>query len=258
MCCRMRRGLHRPNWPLCRCCSSFHPLFAVGDDGQARLRPQAQASVFSIYPLIACTHLFTAFTFLPLLSPAVYAAAGLVARHTTITTNRLADDVLLAGVRSVTDLMTNPGLINLDFADVSAVMQGMGNAMMGTGEAEGDDRATRAADDALNNPLLGELSAKSAKGLLVNITGGADLTLLEVDAAAARVTDEVEDATANIIFGSSFDPALEGRVRVSVVATGIDDPPPSSSSFTVAAAGLSHQKGRGSGVAAAERSGAAG
>eukprot|EP00752_Nemacystus_decipiens_P016326 g14601.t1 len=135
---------------------------------------------------------------------------------------RLADDVLLAGVRSVTDLMVNPGLINLDFADVQSVMAGMGNAMMGTGEAEGEGRATRAAEDALSNPLLGELSAKSAKGLLVNITGGEDLTLFEVDEAASRVTDEVDDLSANIIVGSTYDSGLDGAMRVSVVATGID------------------------------------
>ncbi|CAN0520533.1 unnamed protein product, partial [Ectocarpus sp. 12 AP-2014] len=117
---------------------------------------------------------------------------------------RLADDVLLAGVRSVTDLMVNPGLINLDFADVQSVMAGMGNAMMGTGEAEGEGRAIRAAEDALSNPLLGELSAKTAKGLLVNITGGEDLTLFEVDEAASRVTDEVDDSSANIIVGSTY------------------------------------------------------
>lgn len=135
----------------------------------------------------------------------------------------LADDVLLAGVKSITDLMVRPGLINLDFADVQAVMSGMGNALMGTGQAEGDDRAVRAAKDALKNPLLGgDISVKSAKGMLVNITGGSDLTLFEVDQAAQHITGEVEDENANIIFGSSFDPSLEGSIRVSVVATGID------------------------------------
>ena len=135
----------------------------------------------------------------------------------------LADDVLLAGVKSITDLMVRPGLINLDFADVQSVMAGMGNAIMGTGQASGHERAELAADDALKNPLLGgEISIKSAKGMLVNITGGADLTLFEVDAAAQRITAEVEDENANIIFGSSFDPSLEGSIRVSVVATGID------------------------------------
>ena len=138
----------------------------------------------------------------------------------------LADDVLLAGVKSITDLMVRPGLINLDFADVQAVMQGMGNAIMGTGQAEGEDRAVRAATDALKNPLLGgDMSVKSAKGMLVNITGGADLTLFEVDMAAQHITKEIEDENANIIFGSSFDPSLEGSIRVSVVATGIDHNP---------------------------------
>lgn len=117
-----------------------------------------------------------------------------------------------------------PGLINLDFADVQSVMSGMGNSIMGTGQANGDDRAVKAASDALKNPLLGsDTSIKSAKGMLVNITGGADLTLYEVDSAAQHITSEIEDENANIIFGSSFDPALEGSIRVSVVATGIDD-----------------------------------
>jgi cell division protein FtsZ len=120
--------------------------------------------------------------------------------------------------------MVRPGLINLDFADVQSVMSGMGNSIMGTGQANGDDRAVKAASDALKNPLLGsDTSIKSAKGMLVNITGGADLTLYEVDSAAQHITSEIEDENANIIFGSSFDPALEGSIRVSVVATGIDD-----------------------------------
>ena len=114
----------------------------------------------------------------------------------------------------------------MDFADVHSVMSGMGNALMGTGQAEGEDRAMRAATDALKNPLLGgEMSVKSAKGLLVNITGGSDLTLYEVDTAAQHITAEIEDENANIIFGSSFDPSLEGFIRVSVVATGIDQQP---------------------------------
>ena len=138
----------------------------------------------------------------------------------------LADDVLLAGVKSVTDLMVRPGLINLDFADVQAVMAGMGNAIMGTGQAEGEDRAVRAAADALKNPLLGgDCDVTSAKGMLVNITGGADLTLFEVDSAAQHITKEIKDEDANIIFGSSFDPDLEGSIRVSIVATGIDSAP---------------------------------
>ena len=137
----------------------------------------------------------------------------------------LADDVLLAGVKSITDLMVRPGLINLDFADVKSVMSNMGHAIMGTGQAEGDDRAVRAANDAMKNPLLGgDMSVKSAKGMLVNITGGTDLTLFEVDAAAQRITAEVADENANIIFGSSFDASLNGWIRVSVVATGIDSP----------------------------------
>jgi len=135
----------------------------------------------------------------------------------------LADDVLLAGVKSITDLMVRPGLINLDFADVRSVMSGMGNSIMGTGQAQGADRAVQAATDALKNPLLGsDASIKTAKGMLVNITGGADLTLFEVDQAAQHITGEIEDENANIIFGSSFDPTLEGSIRVSVVATGIE------------------------------------
>lgn len=138
----------------------------------------------------------------------------------------VADDVLLAGVKSITDLMVRPGLINLDFADVKAVMSGMGNALMGTGQAEGEDRAVRAAKDALRNPLLGgDMSVKTAKGMLVNITGGTDLTLWEVDQCAQSITEEIEDEDANIIFGSSFDPSLEGSIRVSIVATGIDYTP---------------------------------
>ncbi|EWM25766.1 cell division protein [Nannochloropsis gaditana] len=144
---------------------------------------------------------------------------------------RLADDVLLAGVKSVTDLMTMPGLINLDFADVQSVMSGMGNAIMGTGQASGEDRALRAAEDALQNPLLGQVSIKSAKGMLVNITGGPDMTLFEVDKAAQRVTEEVEDEHANIIFGSAYEASLAGTkedgaggsIRVSIVATGIEE-----------------------------------
>jgi len=119
--------------------------------------------------------------------------------------------------------MVRPGLINLDFADVRAVMAGMGNAIMGTGQADGNDRAIKAATDALKNPLLGgDCDVTSAKGMLVNITGGTDLTLFEVDAAAQHITNNIKDEDANIIFGSSFDPALEGKIRVSIVATGID------------------------------------
>ena len=173
---------------------------------------------------------------------------------------RLADNVLLAGVRSITDLMTSPGLINLDFADVQSVMHGMGNALLGTGQACHDDRVgsygigdkmdgTKASDDskeskedllgdhqdecrairaakmALNNPLLGDgnMDIGSAKGMLVNITGGSDMTLYEVDRAAEYITDRVLDPDANIIFGSAYDSDLTGCVRVSVVATGIDE-----------------------------------
>jgi cell division protein FtsZ len=133
----------------------------------------------------------------------------------------MADDVLHAGVRGVTDLMVMPGLINLDFADVRAVMSEMGKAMMGTGEAEGEKRALDAAEAAISNPLLDDVSMRGARGVLINITGGLDMTLFEVDEAANRVRDEV-DAEANIIFGSTFDESLEGHMRVSVVATGID------------------------------------
>ena len=136
---------------------------------------------------------------------------------------RLADDVLLAGGRSVTDLMVTPGLINLDFADVQSVMKGMGTAMMGSGQAEGEERSIRAAEMELHNPLLGDISVKSAKGMLVNITGGADMTLFEVDKAAQKITEEVTDESANIIFGSAFDSSMEGQIRVSIVATGIEE-----------------------------------
>ena len=117
--------------------------------------------------------------------------------------------------------MVVPGLINLDFADIRSVMSEMGKAMMGTGEAEGDDRARLAAEAAISNPLLDDVSMRGARGVLINITGGQDMTLFEVDEAANRIGEEV-DAEANIIFGSALDPALEGKLRVSVVATGID------------------------------------
>ncbi|MEH6522274.1 cell division protein FtsZ [Sulfitobacter sp.] len=133
----------------------------------------------------------------------------------------LADDVLYQGVKGVTDLMVRPGLINLDFADVRAVMDEMGKAMMGTGEAEGEDRAIQAAEKAIANPLLDEISLRGAKGVLINITGGADLTLFELDEAANRIREEV-DPEANIIVGSTLDETLGGFMRVSVVATGID------------------------------------
>ena len=134
---------------------------------------------------------------------------------------KMADDVLYSGVRGVTDLMVMPGLINLDFADIRTVMGEMGKAMMGTGEAEGGRRAIDAAEAAISNPLLDDVSMKGARGVLINITGGLDMTLFEVDEAANRIRDEV-DPNANIIFGSTFDESLEGRMRVSVVATGID------------------------------------
>ncbi|MGB0748346.1 MAG: cell division protein FtsZ [Magnetospiraceae bacterium] len=134
---------------------------------------------------------------------------------------KMADDVLYSGVRSVTDLMVMPGLINLDFADVRAVMSNMGKAMMGTGEAEGEKRSLDAAEAAISNPLLEDTSIQGAQGVLINITGGPDMTLFEVDEAANRIRDEV-DHDAHIIFGSTFDEQLEGKIRVSVVATGID------------------------------------
>jgi len=133
----------------------------------------------------------------------------------------MADDVLHAGVRGVTDLMISPGLINLDFADIRTVMGEMGKAMMGTGEAEGDQRALEAADKAIHNPLLDHASIEGAQGVLINITGGSDMTLHEVDEAASRICREV-DENANIIFGTSIDQELEGGMRVAVIATGID------------------------------------
>ena len=133
----------------------------------------------------------------------------------------LADDVLYQGVKGVTDLMVRPGLINLDFADVRAVMDEMGKAMMGTGEADGEDRARQAAQKAIANPLLDEISLQGAKGVLINITGGYDLTLFELDEAANEIREKV-DQDANIIVGSTLDTEMEGRMRVSVVATGID------------------------------------
>ena len=133
----------------------------------------------------------------------------------------MADTVLHQGVCGVTDLMIKPGLINLDFADIKAVMSEMGKAMMGTGEASGEHRATEAAEAAINNPLLDDSSMKGARAVLINVTGGMDMTLFEVDEAANRIRSEV-DPDATIIFGSAFDEKLEGIMRVSVVATGID------------------------------------
>jgi len=135
---------------------------------------------------------------------------------------KMADDVLYSGVRSITDLMMKPGLINLDFADVRAVMGDMmGKAMMGTGEAQGEGRAIEAAEAAISSPLLDDVSMRGAKAVLINITGGLDMTLYEVDEAANRIREEV-DPDAHIIFGSTFDEALHGKIRVSCVATGID------------------------------------
>jgi cell division protein FtsZ len=132
----------------------------------------------------------------------------------------IADNVLHKGVCGVTDLMVKPGMINLDFADIRTVMSEMGKAMMGTGEATGENRAIEAADSAINNPLLDETSMKGAKAILINITGGSDMTLFEVDEAANRIRKEI-DPNANIIFGSALDKNIDGVIRVSLVATGI-------------------------------------
>ena len=134
---------------------------------------------------------------------------------------KLADNVLHMGVRGVTDLMVMPGLINLDFADIRTVMSEMGKAMMGTGEADGERRAIEAAEAAISNPLLDEVSMRGARGVLINITGGPDMTLFEVDEAANRIREEV-DPDANIIVGSTLDESINGEMRVSVVATGIE------------------------------------
>src|SRR5690606_14824725 len=134
---------------------------------------------------------------------------------------QLADEVLQQGVRSITDLMVMPGLINLDFADVRSVMGEMGKAMMGTGEGQGDNRALEAAERAIANPLLDGVSMQGAKGVIISIIGGEDMKLLEVDEAANHIR-ELVDPEANIIWGSAFNPDLEGKIRVSVVATGIE------------------------------------
>ena len=141
----------------------------------------------------------------------------------------LSNDVLLHGVQSITDLMVRPGLINLDFADVETVMSSMGKAMMGTGEAEGEGRATKAAEMAINNPLIDDYTLKGAKGLLVNITGGKDLKLFEVDEAVNKVRAEV-DNEAELIIGAITDPDLDGKMRVSIVATALDGQQPESKS----------------------------
>ncbi|MBY9065627.1 cell division protein FtsZ [Hyphomonas sp. WL0036] len=135
---------------------------------------------------------------------------------------RMADDVLYNGVRGITDLIVMPGLINLDFADVGAIMRGMGTALMGMGEAEGEGRALEAARHAIDNPLLDDVTIRGAKGVLINITGGYDMTLFELDEAANEIRREA-DPEANIIVGSAFDTELEGRIRVSVVAAGLDE-----------------------------------
>lgn len=141
-------------------------------------------------------------------------------KTTFIEAFKKADDVLMAGVRSITDLITMPGLINLDFADIKTIMNEMGKAMMGTGEADGEDRAIKAAEAAISNPILDNSSMKGARGVLINITGGDDMTLFEVDVAVNRIKQEV-GADANIIFGAAFNPNLSGKIKVSVVATGI-------------------------------------
>ncbi|MEO6580321.1 MAG: cell division protein FtsZ, partial [Sphingomicrobium sp.] len=133
----------------------------------------------------------------------------------------MADEVLQQGVRGITDLMVMPGLINLDFADVRSVMGEMGKAMMGTGEASGENRAIEAAEKAISNPLLDGVSMKGAKGVIISITGGEDMKLMEVDEAASHIK-ELVDPDANIIWGSAFNNGLEGKIRVSVVATGIE------------------------------------
>ncbi|MCK5374749.1 MAG: cell division protein FtsZ, partial [Alphaproteobacteria bacterium] len=134
---------------------------------------------------------------------------------------KMADGVLQSGVRGVTDLMVRPGLVNLDFADIKTAMMQMGKAMMGTGEATGDKRAVEAAESAINNPLLDDVSMKGANGVIINVTGGYDMTLFEADEACNRIRDEV-DPSANIIFGATFDDSMDGAMRVSIVATGIE------------------------------------
>jgi len=134
---------------------------------------------------------------------------------------KVADDILHAGVRGITDLITMPGLINLDFSDVKTIMKKMGKAMMGTGEASGEDRALKAVEEAISNPLLDEVSIKGAKGAIVNITGSPDITLFEFDEAAKRIKEEI-DSDANIIIGTAFNKDMEGKIRVSVFATGIN------------------------------------
>jgi hypothetical protein len=134
----------------------------------------------------------------------------------------MADNVLHAGVRGITDLITMPGLVNLDFADIRTIMTKMGKALMGTGEASGENRAVIACEEAISNPLLDDISIRGAKGVLVNMTGGPDMTLFEADLAVNTIKKEV-DPSANIIFGSAFNEDMKGKIRISVVATGIDE-----------------------------------
>ena len=143
----------------------------------------------------------------------------------------LSNNVLKHGVQSVTDLMVKPGIVNLDFADVETVMSSMGKAMMGTGEAEGENRAMAATDMALNNPLIDEYSLKGAKGLIVNITGGEDLTLFEVEKSVSKIRDEI-DPEVELIFGAIQDENMDGKIRVSIVATSLDGHKPESVSYT--------------------------
>lgn len=148
----------------------------------------------------------------------------IVANNTTFADAfKIADGVLCQGVRSITDLVMNPGMINLDFADVKTVLSSMGRAMMGTGEASGENRAEIAVEKAISNPLLDDSSIQGAKSILINISGGLDLTLAEVDMAAERIRQELHQDDANIIFGTCADEALHGKIRVSLVATGIDE-----------------------------------
>ena len=161
-------------------------------------------------------------------------------RTSVIEAFKVADDVLRQGVQGITDLITVPGLINLDFADVRAVMREMGKAMMGTGESSGDKRAMQAAELAIANPLIDDSSMKGARGLLISITGGKDLTLFEVDEAATRIREEV-DPDANIIVGATFDESLGDRVRVSIVASGMARPDSHASSPGIIAATAASQ-----------------
>ncbi len=136
---------------------------------------------------------------------------------------KMADDVLHSGVRGVTDLITVPGQINLDFADIRTVMSEMGKAMMGTGEGDGDGRAIKAAEEAISNPLLDDISLKGAKAILINVTGGPDMALFEIDEAVSRIRSEADsEGDAHVFFGTAIDQNMEGRIRISVVATGMD------------------------------------